>query len=206
MVRDWFLRQETVRFAYGLFVAAPVSGRGSSFRPMGPLHRHSVLRCRRTGLSSSSGPPWATSTRIPLDGSPPRDLIGFVDVISGLAVGAESRLVAAGSGWYIREEAVVRVWDPVTGETRILDAGDGVRISGLKFSGDGSLWVASGTKLRRWQLDEKPPRAVEEIDFSVPHGDAVFFEDLSQDDRRVLLGAADGRLWTQDRTRTKPES
>jgi WD40 repeat protein len=134
----------------------------------------------------------------PLDGGPARELVGFTDIIKSVAVGPRSRLVAAGSGSYIREEAIVRVWDLESGEVRILDAGDGEEIYGLLFSGAGSLWVASGTKLRRWRLDGDRPSVVVEMDLSVPDGTEVFFDDLSQDSRLVLLGANDGRLWTQD--------
>jgi WD40 repeat protein len=134
----------------------------------------------------------------PLDGGPARELVGFTDIIKSLAVGPRSRLVAAGSGTYIREEAIVRVWDLETGEVRTLDAGDGEEVYGLLFSGEGSLWVASGTRLRRWQLDGDPPRVVVDMDLSVPDGTEVWCDDLSRDGRLILLGSDDGRLWTQN--------
>ncbi len=134
----------------------------------------------------------------PLDGGPARELVGFTDVITSLAVGPQSRLVAAGSGNFIREEAIVRVWDLESGEVRFLDAGDGEPSYDMRFTGDGSLWIASGTKLRRWRLDGDRPSVVTEMDLSVPDGTEVFFDDLSQDSRLVLLGSDDGRLWTQD--------
>jgi DNA-binding winged helix-turn-helix (wHTH) protein/WD40 repeat protein len=137
-------------------------------------------------------------TVLPLDGGPARALSAFTDVISSLAVGPGSRLVAAGSGRYIRENAMVRVWDLETGAVRILDAGDGERPYELRFAGDGGLWVASGTKLRRWRLDGDTPRVVVEMDLSVPDGTEVLFDDLSPNEQLVLLGADDGRLWTQD--------
>jgi WD40 repeat protein len=137
---------------------------------------------------------------IPLDGGPVRELVGFTDLIFSLAVGPQARLVAAGAGAFNPEEAIVRVWDLATDEMRILDAGDGVRIWGLIFTGDGDLWIASRPKLRRWQLDGDPPGVVEEIDLSVPNGTQVFFDDLSPDGQFALLGefGEAGRLWIQD--------
>jgi WD40 repeat protein/DNA-binding winged helix-turn-helix (wHTH) protein len=137
-------------------------------------------------------------TFLPLDGGPARDLTGFTDVIRSLAVGPGGRLVAAGAGKFIREEAVVRVWNLESGEVRVLDAGDGESILDLKFTRDGGLWVASRTRLRRWQLAVDPPSVVTDVDLSVPDGTKVFCDDLSRDDRLLLLGADDGRLWTQD--------
>lgn len=138
---------------------------------------------------------------IPLDGGGPlRVLSGFTDVVGAVAVGSEARLVAAGAGTHVREEAVVRVWDLESGEVRILDAADGVAIRGLEFTDDGELWVAGGSKLRRWQLAADPPRIVADIDLSAPDGTLAFFEDLSSDGRLALLGeSADiGRLWILD--------
>jgi WD40 repeat protein/DNA-binding winged helix-turn-helix (wHTH) protein len=144
------------------------------------------------------GNPRADVTVLPVDGGPARDLIGFTDVIWSLVIGPLGRQVAAGSGRYMREEATVRVWDLESGGVRILDAGDGEQICNLRFTADGNIWVASGNRLRRWQLDEDPPPLVTDVDLSVPDGTEVFFDDLSRDERLVLLGADDGRLWTQD--------
>ena len=52
----------------------------------------------------------------PLVGERVRELKGFKDVIVDVAVGPRSRLVAAGSGGYDREERFVRVWDLESGE------------------------------------------------------------------------------------------
>jgi WD40 repeat protein len=89
---------------------------------------------------------------------------------------------------HIREEAIVRVWDLHSEEVRVLDAADGVAIRGLEFTDDGDLWVASGSKLRRWQLAAEPPRIVADIDLSAPDGTPALFEDLSSDGRLALLG------------------
>ncbi len=179
-------------------------GRGSGdrsrvlFQDQGALSHPHRLAMAPDGSFVVVGALLGKVTVLPLDGGPARELIGFTDVIRSLAVGPGGRLVAAGAGRYIREEAVVRVWDLESGEVRILDAGDGEEVYTLGFEGEGSLWVASGTRLRRWQLDDDPPRAVVDFDLSVPDGTEVFFDDLSPDGRLVLLGADDGRLWTQD--------
>jgi WD40 repeat protein len=145
-----------------------------------------------------TGNPLGQVMLLPLDGGPVRELIGFTDVITSLAVGPQSRLVAAGSGMFVREEAIVRVWDLESGDVRNLDAGDGEPSYDMTFTGDGSLWVASGTKLRRWRLDRDPPSVVVDMDLSLPDGTEVWFDDLSRDGRLILLGSDDGRLWTQD--------
>jgi WD40 repeat protein/DNA-binding winged helix-turn-helix (wHTH) protein len=164
----------------------------------GTLEFPSLLMMAPDGSSVVIGKPTGRVILLPLDGGPSRDLIGFGSKVTGLAVGPRSRLVAAGGGAYFREQALVRVWDLESGTTRSLDAGDGEWIEGLEFASDGDLWVASGAKLRRWQLDGGPPGVAVEMDLSVPDGTVVFFDDLDPSDRLVLLGADDGRLWVQD--------
>jgi WD40 repeat protein/DNA-binding winged helix-turn-helix (wHTH) protein len=137
-------------------------------------------------------------TTLPLGTGSPRDLRGFSDVINVVAVGPGSRLVAAGSGSYVPDDAVVRVWDLKTGNVRILDARDGEQINGLQLTADGDLWVASRTRLRLWRLERDPPVVAIDTVISGPGGTTAFFEDFSSDGRLVLLGADDGRLWTQD--------
>jgi WD40 repeat protein len=136
---------------------------------------------------------------LPLDGGPPRELSGFTDNITAVAVGPESRLVAAGSGRSDPEETLVRVWDLNTGEMRILDAGDGKDIVWLRFTGEGELLVRSSHGvIRRWDLAGAVPRVVDEIDLSrweLEGGAQV--EDFSPDGREILL-SKDRRLWIQD--------
>jgi WD40 repeat protein len=168
------------------------------FQDEGALSRAGWLAMAPDGTYVVIGNPLAKVYVLPLDGSAPRELSGFTDTIKSLAVGPQGRLVAAGSGSYIPEEAIVRVWDLESGEVRILDAGDGEPSYDMTFTGDGSLWVASGTKLRRWRLDRDPPGVVVDMDLSVPAGTEVWFDDLSQDGRLVLLGSVGGKLWTQD--------
>jgi len=134
---------------------------------------------------------------LPLDGGPSRELIGFTDVINPVAVDLQSRLVAGGAGSYDREQAIVRVWDLESEEVRILDAGDGEQIKRLEFTDDGDLWVASGPKIRRWNLEGGDPRIMEEINLSRPEFASDRLCDLDSDGRQVLLWKA-GRLWIQD--------
>jgi len=138
---------------------------------------------------------------LPFDGSDVRELVDFVfdatgkpigKLIRALAVDPQSRFVAYGAG------SGVRVRDLLTGQSQILDAGDGETINHLQFTGNGDLWVASGPKLRRWQLNLDPPRVVAELDLSVPDATGVFLDDLSPDGRLALLGGDAGRLWIQD--------
>ena len=144
------------------------------------------------------GNPMSQVTVLPLDGGPPRQLSGFSDTIASLAVGPMARFVAAGSGDYNLGEAVTRVWDLETGAVRVLDAGDGEAIYGLRFARNGDIWVASGNRLRRWRLDGNSASVQVERVLSAPDGTEVRFFDLSSDERVLLLGAEDGRLWTQD--------
>jgi WD40 repeat protein len=135
----------------------------------------------------------------PLDGEPARELRGFSDAVN-VAVGPGSRLVAAGAGGYDPNQAFVRVWDLVSGEVRILDAGDGWAVGRLGFTPDGDLWVwhgRSGPVLRRWHLAAGQQRIVEELDLS-NRGFADFdLCDFATDSRRLLL-RDEGRIWIHD--------
>jgi WD40 repeat protein len=133
---------------------------------------------------------------LPLDGGPPRELSGFTDMIGSVAVSPDGRLVAAGAGVIFQKETVVRVWDLETGGVRILDAGDGAAIGGLRFAGAGQLVVQSGEKRRSWDLTTQPPRIRDEMDLS----EAALggrFEDLALDKGEVLL-SKESRLWIRD--------
>jgi WD40 repeat protein/DNA-binding winged helix-turn-helix (wHTH) protein len=136
---------------------------------------------------------------LPLDGSPGRELSGFTDAVNAVAVGPESRLVAAGAGRFFPEEAIVNVWDLESGDVRILDAGDGIVISYLWFTAEGDLWVNSGVHvIRRWDLNGDQSQMVEEIDFSDPEFAGGIFCDIDPDGRRSLLWGEPDRLWIQD--------
>jgi cytochrome c len=60
---------------------------------------------------------------LPLDGGPARELKGFEDMILTVAVGPGSRLVAAGAGFLLPKDAVVRVWDLETNDVCVLNEG-----------------------------------------------------------------------------------
>jgi len=138
---------------------------------------------------------------LPLDGGPARELTGFNDLIGALAVAPGERLVAAGGGIYVPEEAIVRVWDLETGEVSVLDAGDGKRIQRLEFAGDGSLWSTSGSTLRRWELGGEHPHALEELELSGPESTTGYVRDLRTTDRQALFGGSrggSGGLWSHD--------
>jgi WD40 repeat protein len=124
---------------------------------------------------------------VPLDGGPERELDGFTDEISALAVGPRSRLVAAGGSGIVPEEAVVRIWDLESGETRVLDNGDGKHIGRLDFTSDGDLWVASRGVGRRWDLRGAEPRVVEEVDVTGEQFVSARLLDFHPDRRRLLL-------------------
>ena len=133
---------------------------------------------------------------LPLDGGPGRELGGFTDEIRSLAVGPQARLVAAGAGGFIREQAIVRVWDLESGEVRILDAGDGKTNYVLEITGEDDVWVKSGPMLRRWSLEAANPRMVEEIDLSSPDFAGTNLQGFDPDRRLALLQHGD-RAWLQ---------
>jgi WD40 repeat protein len=136
---------------------------------------------------------------LPLDGAPGLELNSSIGAVYAVAVGPESRLVAAGAGSFFPEEAVVRVWDLESEEVRVLDAGDGVVIGNLWFTAEGDLWVNSGEHIiRRWDLDGDQPQMVEEIDLSDPEYASGYLCDISPDGRRILLWGEPDRLWIQD--------
>jgi len=142
---------------------------------------------------------YETAWVVPLDGGPPRELPGFTDLVGALAVDHRSRLVAGGAGSYHPEQAIVRVWDLESGETRILDAGDGNPIDYLWFTAEGDLWINSGEHvIRRWDLDGDQPLLLEEIDLSSQEHARNVICDLDRDRRQVLVWREPDRLWIQD--------
>jgi WD40 repeat protein/DNA-binding winged helix-turn-helix (wHTH) protein len=142
---------------------------------------------------------YQTAWVLPLDGGPPRELTGFNDLVYALAVDQRSRLVAGGAGFNHPEQAIVRVWDLGSGETRILDAGDGKTIDFVRFTADGHLWVASGEHtIRRWDLVGDRPRVLEEIDLTSQEHARNVICDLDLESRQVLVWREPDRLWIQD--------
>lgn len=138
---------------------------------------------------------------LPLDGGSPRRLRGFTGIVVNVAVGPEGRLVAAGSGIYGANEAFGRVWDLVTDEVRILDAGDGLQIPRVGFTREGDLLVVSGAtalrRLRRWRLDQAAPRITEDIDLSRPVFKGAELRGWRPEGRKLIL-SREGRLWITD--------
>jgi WD40 repeat protein len=130
----------------------------------------------------------------PLDGDPFFELTGLVDRITAVAVGPRARLVAAGT-----HTGLVRIWDLETEEARDLDLKEG-GIGVLEFTGDGDLWVATPSKLQRWNLDHERPRTEEEIDLEDPSfvgGQNMNPTSLDLTHRKTLRRDGD-RLWIQD--------
>jgi WD40 repeat protein len=146
------------------------------------------------------GNPFGRVVVVPLEGGPVRRLEGFADMIGAIAVGPHARLVAAGSGVHVRDEALVRVWDLESDEVRVLDAGDGVRIQGLEFTDEGDLWVLSRPKLRLWSLDRDEPHIVDELDLSEAALQRVRrarWCELDADAGSAVFWR-DDRLWSED--------
>jgi WD40 repeat protein len=134
---------------------------------------------------------------VPLDGRPVRVLGESgnfpADRVNSLAVGPRARLVAAGI-----LKGIVRIWDLASGEARTLGAGDGERGNRvIEFTEDGDLWVASRTNLRRWSLDGRQPRILEEIGLESPEFVTDELCDVDPDGRRALFREAN-RLWVME--------
>jgi WD40 repeat protein len=135
---------------------------------------------------------------VPLDGGSPRRLSLTDDFMPATAVGPGRHLVAAGSGAILRKQGLVRVWDPATGDGRLLDAGDSAPVRWLRFESEEVLLVANGPRLRRWSLAGASPRILDEVDFSRQGpGGELQIEDLTPDGREALL-SGQGRLWIED--------
>jgi WD40 repeat protein len=136
-------------------------------------------------------------TVVSLTGAPPRQLAGFSDMIRSTVVGPDSRLVAAGSGAYLGEEALVRIWDLHSDEVRIVDAGDGVEISDLVFSETGDLWVRSGSSWRRWILAGEEARMADEVDLSESPSSSGQWCSCDPEAGTIVFWR-DDRLWRED--------
>jgi WD40 repeat protein len=187
---DWIAAKST-EGAVGLW---PLAGGPNQkpkilFQAEGAWEAPNILAMAPDGSFLATGCPNGAVRVLPVDDGPSHKLVGFTDAIS--------ELVAAGSGHFFREEAIVRVWDLESGEVRILDAGDGMVITLMWFTGDGDLWVRSGSTLRRWNLDGDPPRIVEEVDLTDAEFSGYELCAFDPDLRRLLL---EGRtsVWIHD--------
>jgi WD40 repeat protein len=195
---DWFAWKSTDG-AVGLWPLKTGPGQESRilFQTEGGWEAATILAMAPDGSFLATGNPAGWVRIIPVDGGPPRELIGFTDALTEVVVGPESRLVAAGAGHLFPEQALVRVWDLESGEVRVLDAGDGIPISIMWFTSDGDLWVNSRSMLRRWNLNGDRPRIVEEIDLSDPEFPGNELCAFDPDLRRLLLEGPDS-LWIKD--------
>jgi WD40 repeat protein len=144
---------------------------------------------------------------LPIDGNAPRTLRGFTDAISWVGVSPGGRTVAAGSGLFISEQALIRIWDLESGETTILDAGDRRGLTGFQFLPDGNIWAYSQPIARLWDLAGPQPSIVEEYDLSGPGYVSDITMDFDPAGRRALLiekgegsnpVGASNRVWIQN--------
>jgi WD40 repeat protein len=92
------------------------------------------------------------------------------------------------------EDTTAHIWDPETGETRVVFEGHDDTVYSVVFSPGGeSLLTASGdTTARRWNASTGA-----ELTTYQGHTDIVTFAQFSADAQRVVTGAADGtaRVW-----------
>jgi WD40 repeat protein len=91
--------------------------------------------------------------QIPLEGGPAVPLEGFQTLVTSVAIDAQGHRVAAGSGVHSQAEAVVRVWDPETGQEFVLDAGDGSQINDVAFTPEGQLFASGPWGIRLWNIE-----------------------------------------------------
>ena len=124
---------------------------------------------------------------LPLDGGSPVELTGFTDGISTVAVGPDAGLVAAGAGNYKKEEAIVRLWNLETGESRILDVSEMGQIGALEFTLEGDLWVDIGSTYRLLDLTQPEPRPVNEVDLSGADRSSFAVQDVSAGGDLILF-------------------
>ena len=120
---------------------------------------------------------------VPTDGRPPQSLKGFTGQVYAVACDPTGRWIAASGGQKDPSEAVIRMWDLESDETRLLDPGDGLFISDLAFLSDGRLISAGFAPIRLWD----PETALFEDLHELP----AFLIDVSEDDRHLLAVGAD---------------
>jgi WD40 repeat protein len=97
---------------------------------------------------------------VPLDGRAPEKLPGFAGLVRGVAFDREGRRLAAGGGLLEPSQAMVRIWDLETRQTRVLDPGDGKGIGFVQFLPDGSLLSAGHAGVRSWNLGDGSSRLI----------------------------------------------
>jgi WD40 repeat protein len=166
------------------------------FQAEGALAFPTSLTMAPDGSFVILGNPIGQVTVLPLDGGPTRQQGGFQDAIGHFALSPDGDLVAW-AGRTKEGDRLIRMWDLDTDEVRLLDTVDSERINGLEFTSDGDLQVYSGHTLRRWDLDEVPPRVLTEIELSGPVTTTRKRIDFSPDGRQALFSLK-GRLWIHD--------
>ncbi len=131
-----------------------------SLSPFGPRERVLYEGDRQVSVLSVSprGDILAAGTNggvaiVPLDGGPVRWMEGFESLTFGLAFDDSGRRLFASGGAFRSEEAVIRIWDLDTGETRVLDPGHGKFIIKLQYLQNERLVSSGYAGLRIWDLE-----------------------------------------------------
>ncbi len=166
----------------------------------GAMQTPQTFAVARESSTIAVGTPGGKVIALSLDAGSRRELSGFASAIHAVAVNPSGRLVAAGSGVYSREEALVRIWDLETEETRVLDVGDGSAIDFAIFTSENELWSGSGYDLRRWEIQAgEEPRLVEAFDLSRAAPENARKRDIDPAGRWLLLDDNNrGWLWIYD--------
>jgi WD40 repeat protein len=161
----------------------PLSGESGSRRLPGvnPFYDIAAHPDGRWILGAFTALP-GTMHLLPVGPGRTRTLEGFSGQVWTVAVSPNGRLVAAGGGQFVPQEAIVRVWNLEDGEVDILDAGDGKWISELQFVTDDRLVVASGGGIRLWNLEDRTFRTLRHLD------DRYAVMALSRDGRFLVSG------------------
>ena len=90
---------------------------------------------------------------VPLRSGPLERLRGFEGVVRGLDFDPEGRrLAAAGVGFPLTRERIVRIWDLETHASQVLDPGDAQPLQSVEFWPDGRLLSAGGGGVRLWDV------------------------------------------------------
>jgi WD40 repeat protein len=125
---------------------------------------------------------------VPLDDSPTRFLTGFKSQLQRVAISPDGRLAAASAGRFDASQAFIRVWDLGSGESRILDTGDGDYPQGLHFTQDGGLISVSGGHVHRWDPQDGTHEIIVEGDDEIEYWGGV----VSRNGRRLLTASNGG--------------
>jgi WD40 repeat protein len=125
---------------------------------------------------------------VPLDDSPTRFLTGFSSQLQSVAISPDGSLAAASAGRFDASEKFIRVWDLQSGQTRILDVGDGDTPTGLRFTPDGGLISVSGGHVHRWDPQDGTHAIILEGNNEIEYGNVAW----SRNGRRLLANTNAG--------------